>query len=109
MDEVLERAGTFADPVPAPVRARWDLADRTGAFTDIHAPEAVEPMLAARKRLVFDELLRIPALPWCCASGCSKPPPPASATGSTAHASGTAVPRRPSTWWLASTSGCRSR
>ena len=59
MEEVLERAGTFVDPVPVDVRAKWDLADRTRAFADIHRPESMEPMLAARKRLVFDELLRI--------------------------------------------------
>lgn len=59
MEEVLERAGTFVDPVPVDVRAKWDLADRTRAFSDIHGPESMEPMLAARQRLVFDELLRI--------------------------------------------------
>ncbi len=59
MAEVLERAGAFAEPVPAEVRATHQLVDRTRAFYDIHQPESMEVMLAARKRLVFDELLRV--------------------------------------------------
>ena len=59
MDEVLERAGDFADPVPDEVRERYGLVDRTRAFHDIHHPESMAAAQAARKRLVFDELLRV--------------------------------------------------
>ncbi len=59
MTEVLERAGEFADPVPADVLARWDLTDRTTAFHDIHQPDTMAAAMAARRRLVFDELLRV--------------------------------------------------
>ena len=59
MDEVLRRAGEFADPVPAGVLARWDLADRTRAFRDVHKPESMAAAMDARRRLVFDELLRV--------------------------------------------------
>ncbi len=59
MTEVLERAGEFADPVPAEVLARWNLTDRTVAFHDIHQPETMAAAMEARRRLVFDELLRV--------------------------------------------------
>ncbi|HXH55705.1 DEAD/DEAH box helicase, partial [Iamia sp.] len=59
MVEVLDRAGTFADPVPEAIRAEHDLADRTRAFGGIHQPEGWPDVAVARKRLVFDELLRI--------------------------------------------------
>ncbi|MFN8039725.1 MAG: ATP-dependent DNA helicase RecG [Acidimicrobiales bacterium] len=59
MVEVLRRAGEFADPVPAEVLGRWDLVDRTTAFHDIHRPEQMRDKDAARRRLVFDELLRV--------------------------------------------------
>ncbi len=59
MTEVLERAGEFDDPVPADVLARWDLTDRTSAFRDIHDPDSMAAAMDARRRLVFDELLRV--------------------------------------------------
>jgi ATP-dependent DNA helicase RecG len=59
MTEVLERAGDFAEPLPDSVRARFGLIDRTRAFHDIHLPESMGAAQAARKRLVFDELLRV--------------------------------------------------
>ncbi|MEZ5141371.1 MAG: ATP-dependent DNA helicase RecG [Acidimicrobiales bacterium] len=59
MVEVLHRAGDFADPVPPEVLARWDLVERTTAFHDIHRPESMRAKDAARRRLVFDELLRV--------------------------------------------------
>jgi ATP-dependent DNA helicase RecG len=59
MEEVLERAGEFADPLAGDVRARFDLTDRTTAFRHIHAPESMADVDAARRRLVFDELLRV--------------------------------------------------
>ena len=59
MTEVLERAGEFADPVPAEVLARWSLTGRTVAFHDIHQPETMAAAMEARRRLVFDELLRV--------------------------------------------------
>ena len=59
MDEVLERAGDFTDPIPPAALARFDLVDRTTAFHRIHAPETMADVEAARRRLVFDELLRV--------------------------------------------------
>jgi ATP-dependent DNA helicase RecG len=59
MAEVLRRAKDFEDPVPAGVLERFELVDRTTAFHDIHAPEAMTDATSARARLVFDELLRV--------------------------------------------------
>ncbi len=49
----------FSDPVPAEVLGRWGLVSRGHAFNNIHHPETKEDMVAARNRLVFDELLRV--------------------------------------------------
>jgi ATP-dependent DNA helicase RecG len=59
VEEALGRAGRLADPVPDEVLDRWDLVDRTAALRGIHLPESGEEHAAARRRLVFDELLRI--------------------------------------------------
>jgi ATP-dependent DNA helicase RecG len=59
MGEVLRRAKEFDDPVPRHVLERFELVDRTTAFHDIHAPGAMTDATAARRRLVFDELLRV--------------------------------------------------
>lgn len=59
MTEVLDRAGEFVDPVPDDVRERFGLIDRTRAFHDVHLPETMGAAQQARKRLVFDELLRV--------------------------------------------------
>jgi ATP-dependent DNA helicase RecG len=59
MGEVLDRAGEFADPVPAAVLRDLKLIDRSTAFHDIHLPETMVDAQQARRRLVFDELLRV--------------------------------------------------
>ncbi len=62
VEEALERAGEFDDPVPEAFLARLDLIDRTGAFRGRHQPETKEEWHKARERLVFDELLRLQLL-----------------------------------------------
>jgi ATP-dependent DNA helicase RecG len=59
--EALRRSSVrgVADPVPADVRAPFDFVDRWRAIRSIHAPESMGEMQVARKRLVFDELLRV--------------------------------------------------
>jgi ATP-dependent DNA helicase RecG len=47
------------DPVPQTVRARLDLLDRYDAFVNIHLPESIRDKERARRRLAFDELLRV--------------------------------------------------
>ncbi|HEY9558492.1 MAG TPA: ATP-dependent DNA helicase RecG [Acidimicrobiales bacterium] len=57
--ESLERAGEFIEPLPSWLLDEHDLITRTAAFSGIHTPESMGEAEAARRRLVFDELLRI--------------------------------------------------
>jgi ATP-dependent DNA helicase RecG len=59
VEEALERAGDFLDPLPEEWRTALELWDRTDAFRAIHAPESMEVIGPARRRLVFDELFRL--------------------------------------------------
>ncbi len=59
IEEALRRAGELEDPVPEALLDRHDLVDRTNAFHDIHLPDTMGAHLLARRRLVFDELLRV--------------------------------------------------
>ena len=59
VEQALRRAGDFADPLPDATRDRLDLVDRTWAMNTIHSPESMAAAQAARKRLAFDELLRL--------------------------------------------------
>ncbi|MCX6506544.1 MAG: DEAD/DEAH box helicase, partial [Actinobacteria bacterium] len=49
----------FAEPLDESLLDRLDLVARTEAFRAIHMPESMAESAAARKRLVFDELLRV--------------------------------------------------
>ncbi|MFP5255003.1 MAG: ATP-dependent DNA helicase RecG [Acidimicrobiia bacterium] len=57
--ESLDRAGELVEPLPGWLLEEHDFVDRTAAFRGIHAPGAIAEAQAARRRLVFDELLRI--------------------------------------------------
>jgi len=57
--EALQRCRTFADPVPDEWRARLSLVDRTAAMWGFHLPETMAEIGPARRRLAFDELLRL--------------------------------------------------
>ncbi|MGH9074834.1 MAG: ATP-dependent DNA helicase RecG, partial [Acidimicrobiales bacterium] len=57
--EALGRAGDLVDPVPERHLDELDLVGRTEAMRQIHAPETVAAKDAARRRLAFDELLRL--------------------------------------------------
>jgi ATP-dependent DNA helicase RecG len=59
IEEALRRAGQLVDPLPPELRDRLNLVERTWATNQIHAPEAMGAMQAARYRLAFDELLRL--------------------------------------------------
>ncbi len=52
----------FAEPLPVEVRERFGLIGRAAAFAGIHAPESMANAAQVRRRLVFDELLRIQLL-----------------------------------------------
>jgi ATP-dependent DNA helicase RecG len=59
--QVLRRCAArgLADPVPVNVLRGMGLMGRAEALSAIHAPDSMAEATAARKRLVFDELLRI--------------------------------------------------
>jgi len=57
--ETLRRSGEFAEPLDQQLLDRLDLVDRNTAFSGIHAPESMRESTAARRRLAFDELLRV--------------------------------------------------
>jgi len=57
--EALRRARDFEEPLPESVLDQVDVLDRTRAFRLIHGPDSMGAAHAARKRLAFDELLRL--------------------------------------------------
>ncbi|HVM01818.1 MAG TPA: ATP-dependent DNA helicase RecG, partial [Acidimicrobiales bacterium] len=57
--EALRRAGPLADPLPPRWRDELGLVGRTWAFAHVHDPESMGAAQAARRRLAFDELLRL--------------------------------------------------
>jgi ATP-dependent DNA helicase RecG len=61
VEEALRRCRErgIADPVPADIRNRLGLTDREQALWSIHAPETMREKEIARRRLAFDELLRV--------------------------------------------------
>jgi ATP-dependent DNA helicase RecG len=59
VEEALNRAGEFADPLPDEWRSSLHLWGRSEAFGTIHLPESMAVVEPARRRLVFDELFRL--------------------------------------------------
>jgi ATP-dependent DNA helicase RecG len=61
VEEALRRCRErgIADPVPGPTRARLGLIGRQQALWSIHGPDSMREKEAARRRLAFDELLRV--------------------------------------------------
>jgi ATP-dependent DNA helicase RecG len=62
IEESLRRAGPLLDPVPENVLGELDLVDRTTSFWGIHLPQEMADIAPARRRLVFDEFLRLQLL-----------------------------------------------
>jgi ATP-dependent DNA helicase RecG len=62
VEESLRRAGPLLDPVPESVLGELDLVDRTTSYWGIHLPEEMVDIAPARRRLVFDEFLRLQLL-----------------------------------------------
>ncbi|MEZ5165148.1 MAG: hypothetical protein R2695_01175 [Acidimicrobiales bacterium] len=61
VDEALARARVrgFLDPLPDEVLDRFDFVSRDAAVKGIHHPDSMREKDEARRRLVFDELLRV--------------------------------------------------
>lgn len=55
----LEWAGPLVEPLPDAVLADLRLLDRTRAYHDVHRPESPDDFRRARRRLRFDEFLRM--------------------------------------------------
>lgn len=55
----LEQHGEFAETLPQEIRQKYDLIDLTAAMRNIHFPNSFELLAAARKRLIFEELLTL--------------------------------------------------
>jgi len=62
VEESLRRAGPLLDPLPISVREELDLVDRTQSYWGIHLPVDLADVAPARRRLVFDEFLRLQLL-----------------------------------------------
>jgi ATP-dependent DNA helicase RecG len=62
IEESLRRAGPLFDPLTEEVREPLQLLDRTRAYWGIHLPDDVADTIPARRRLVFDEFLRLQLL-----------------------------------------------
>jgi ATP-dependent DNA helicase RecG len=62
IEESLRRAGPLLDPVPALFLSEMDLVDRTKSFWGIHLPDEIAEVAPARRRLAFDEFLRLQLL-----------------------------------------------
>jgi ATP-dependent DNA helicase RecG len=59
MENAVRRSVPISDVVPDDVLDTVDLVDRTFAISSIHFPSDIADVAPARKRLVFDEFLRI--------------------------------------------------
>ena len=61
VENALERCAArgILDPLPESIRRRLGLADREVALRSIHLPETIDDKQRARRRLAFDELLRV--------------------------------------------------
>ena len=62
IEESLRRAPLILDTVPESIRVRYQLLDRSTALRHIHLPEEMAQIRPARRRLVFDEFLRLQLL-----------------------------------------------
>jgi len=59
VEESLRRAGDLADFLSVEQRQRLNLVDRSTAYRSIHTPHELVDVVPARRRLVFDEFLRL--------------------------------------------------
>ncbi len=61
IESILKRSRDrgIADPIPPELRTEHGLPDRDRAIRGFHAPEEMDDVYRARRRLVFDELFRV--------------------------------------------------
>jgi len=58
-EEAVRRSGMLHDPLPERWRHELGLLTRTEALHDVHVPASIDRSRRARRRLAFDELLRL--------------------------------------------------
>jgi len=58
-DNAIGRSIPIVDIVPPEILGRFDLVDRSSAMTKVHTPDSLEDVAPGRRRLIFDEFLRI--------------------------------------------------
>lgn len=59
VDNAVRRSVPIEDVVPRDVLDRFGLVDRTHSISQVHLPDSLEDVAPARRRLIFDEFLRI--------------------------------------------------
>lgn len=59
IDEILNRSKYFIDPIPSEFLKEHNLLSRDSAIRLIHRPNELQDIEKARRRLAFDELLRV--------------------------------------------------
>jgi ATP-dependent DNA helicase RecG len=62
IEESLRRAGPLLDPLRTSLLVDHSLVDRTAAYWGIHIPQNMSEVPPARRRLIFDEFLRLQLL-----------------------------------------------
>jgi len=62
VSQALERSRPIDDPIPSDLLGRLGMGSREWAFSQIHHPDSLEAAMGARRRLAFDELLRLQLL-----------------------------------------------
>ena len=62
IEESLKRAGPLLDPVPSDVLGSLGLVGRTASYWGMHLPGDLKEVAPARRRLIFDEFLRLQLL-----------------------------------------------
>ena len=59
VDNAVRRSIPIRDVMPEELLDRFDLVDRTFAISKVHSPDSLEEVAPAKRRLIFDEFLRI--------------------------------------------------
>jgi RecG-like helicase len=58
-ENLLSKIVWIEDPVPVPILKKYNLISRTEAYKKIHFPDTREEVEAARRRIAFDEFVRL--------------------------------------------------
>lgn len=59
VEALLSTVGYIEDPVPEPILEKYNLMPRDLAYREIHFPSSLESAVEARKRIAFDDFIRL--------------------------------------------------